>query len=257
MKFYKGVALKKYIFILPVISLMFLSACSGHDNDVMDEDKSAETLYNEAYNYLEKTSYQKAAETFDKVEMEHPYSQWATKSKLMAAYAYYKDEKYDDAIASLDRFIRLHPGNKDIAYAYYMKGICYYDQISPSQKEQSATKEANEAFNQVITMFPNSEYAADAKTKLTLIADHLAGHEMSVGRYYLKNKEYISALNRFTAVTDNYADTKQIEEALYREVEVYTILGLSMEAERKAEILYNNYPDSKWTKLATKYIKKD
>lgn len=242
---------------MPILSLIFLSGCAGSDNDVLDEDKSAETLYNEAYDYLEKTSYQKAAETFDKVEMEHPYSKWATKSKLMAAYAYYKDEKYDDAITSLDRFIRLHPGNKDISYAYYMKGVCYYDQISPSQKEQSATKEANDAFNQVIALFPNSEYAEDAKTKLALIADHLAGHEMSVGRYYLKNKEYISALNRFTTVADNYADTEQIEEALYREVEVYTILGLFTEAERKAQILNNNYPDSKWTKLAAKYVKKD
>jgi len=249
--------LKKYIFIMPILSLIFLSGCAGSDNDVLDEDKSAETLYNEAYDYLEKTSYQKAAETFDKVEMEHPYSKWATKSKLMAAHAYYKDEKYDDAITSLDRFIRLHPGNKDISYAYYMKGVCYYDQISPSQKEQSATKEANDAFNQVIALFPNSEYAEDAKTKLALIADHLAGHEMSVGRYYLKNKEYISALNRFTTVADNYADTEQIEEALYREVEVYTILGLFTEAERKAQILNNNYPDSKWTKLAAKYVKKD
>ncbi len=259
MKFYKGeLVLKKYMYILSIMGIIFLSACSSSkDNDVLDEDKSAETLYNEAYNYLEDTSYQKAAEGFDKVEMEHPYSKWATKSKLMAAYAYYKDEKYDDAITSLDRFIRLHPGNKDIAYAYYLKGVCYYDQISPSKKEQSSTKDAYDTFMQVITMFPDSEYAADAKTKIGLIEDHLAGHEMSVGRYYLKNKEYVSALNRFSTVTEKYQDTAQIEESLYREVEVYTILGLTTEAQRKEEILRRNYPDGKWTKRAKKLIKKD
>lgn len=249
--------MKKFLYILPIVALMFVSACSTHSKDDADEDKSAETLYNEAYKYLKKTSYQKAAETFDKVEMEHPYSKWATKSKLMAAYSYYKDEKYDDAIVSLDRFIRLHPGNKDIAYAYYLKGICYYDQIAPSQKEQMSSKEAYETFMQVITMFPDSEYAEDAKSKLGLIEDHLAGHEMSVGRYYLQNKEYISALNRFTMVSDNYKKTAQVEEALYREVEIYTTLGLMTEAERKEEILKQSYPNSKWTKMAKKLIKKE
>ena len=248
--------MKKYVYILPMLGMFFLSACASHD-DSADEEKTAETLYNEAYNYLEKTSYKKAAEGFDKVETEHPYSKWATKSKLMAAYSYYKNEKYDDAIASLDRFIKLHPGNKDIAYAYYLRGICYYDQIAPSKKEQSASQEAYETFNQIITMFPDSEYATDAKSKMGLIQDHMAGHEMSVGRYYLKNKEYISALNRFTAVTDNYQDTAQIPEALYREVEVYKILGLTTEATRKEEILRNNYPDTDWSKRASKLIAKD
>lgn len=248
--------MKKYIYILPIIATMMLSACANKD-DTLDEDKSAETLYNEGFDYLEKTSYQKAAEKFDKVEMEHPYSKWATKSKLMSAYSYFKDEKYDDAVASLDRFIRLHPGNKDVAYAYYLKGICFYDQISPSKKEQSFTSDAYETFNQLITMFPDSEYAADAKSKIALIEDHLAGHEMNVGRYYLKNKEYISALNRFASVTDNYQTTPQIEEALYREVEVYRMLGLDKEASKKEEILRNNYPESKWTKRATELISKE
>lgn len=249
--------MKKLSQILFVINLMFLSSCATTEEKVIDENASAETLYNQAYNYLEKTSYQKAAETFDKVEMEHPYSKWATKSKLMSAYAYYKDEKYDDAIVTLDRYIRLHPGNKDVVYAYYLKGVCYYDQIAPSQKEQSATKDAYDTFSQIITMYPDSEYAKDAKAKMALIEDHLAGHEMSVGRYYLQNKEYISALNRFSTVTENFQTTTQIEEALYREVEIYTILGLVMEAEKKEEILRNNYPNSKWSKMASNLIKKD
>ncbi len=249
----------KKILALLQCTFLLLSACASTPEEpvINDEDKTAEMLYNEAYNYLEKTSYQRAAETFDKIEMEHPYSKWVAKSKLMSAYSYYKDEKYDDAIASLDRFIRLHPGNKDIAYAYYLKGVCYYDQIAPSEKEQSSTKDAYDTFNQVITMFPDSEYAKDAKQKISLIEDHLAGHEMSVGRYYLENKEYLSALNRFSTVTDNYQTTAQIEEALYREIEIYTILGLTYEATKKERILTSNYPDSKWSKLAKELISKE
>ena len=159
--------MKRLFYVLPVISFLFLSSCATQQETVLSENATVEELYNHAHNYLERTAYQKAAETFDRVEMEHPYSKWATKSKLMSAYSYYKDEKYDDAINALDRFIRLHPGNKDIAYAYYLRGVCFYDQIAPSQKEQSATKDAYDSFTQVITMFPDSEYAKDA-TKILL-----------------------------------------------------------------------------------------
>ncbi|MBQ2885529.1 MAG: outer membrane protein assembly factor BamD [Alphaproteobacteria bacterium] len=248
--------MKKVLHGLFVVSFLLLSACTTSQEVVLPENATAEELYNQAHKYLERTSYQKAAETFDKVEMEHPYSKWATKAKLMSAYSYYKDEKYDDAINALDRFIRLHPGNKDIAYAYYLRGVCFYDQIAPSQKEQSATKDAYDTFSQVITMFPDSEYASDAKAKMALIEDHLAGHEMNVGRYYLFNKEYVSALNRFSTVTELYQTTSQIEEALYREVEIYTILGLNAEAKKKEEILRSNYPNGKWTRMASELILK-
>lgn len=249
--------MKKFFSLLSLTCIMMLSACASNENIINDEDKTAEQLYTEGYNYLEKTSYQKAAETFDKVEMEHPYSKWATKSKLMSAYSYYKAENYDDAIVALDRFIRLHPGNKDVSYAYYLKGLSYYNQISSSEKEQSATKDAYDTFSQVITLFPTSEYAEDAKSKMSLIEDHLAGHEMTIGRYYLENKDYVSALNRFSAVTDNFQTTPQIEEALYREVEIYTILGLTSEAKNKEKILTSNYPESKWSKLAQELVAKE
>ena len=242
--------MKKFLRVMSLICFVFLSSCASSENIVNEEDKTAEQLYKEGYEYLEKTSYQRAAETFDKIEMEHPYSKWATKSKLMSAYSYYKAENYDDAISVLDGFIRLHPGNKDIAYAYYLKGLSYYNQIAPSEREQSATKDAYDTFSQVITLFPTSEYASDAKSKMALIEDHLAGHEMNIGRYYLENKDYVSALNRFSVVTDNYQTTAQIEEALYREVEIYTILGLKNEAKKKERILVSNYPESKWSKLA-------
>lgn len=178
-----------------LLGLGLVTACSSTPEP--EDNKSAEQLYNTAYKLLNKTSYQKAAETFEKVELEHPYSKWATKAKLMGAYAYYKDQKYDDAIISLDRFIKFHPGNKDIAYAYYMKGLCYYEQITGVEKDQNNTKKALEAFRQVIVRFPDTEYAQDARLKLDLIYDHLAGQEMEVGRYYLGQHNYLSALNRF------------------------------------------------------------
>lgn len=235
--------MKKLIFC----ALFILTACAS----APDENTfSAEELYNLGYERMEKTEWSKAAATFEKVELEHPYSQWATKAKLMGAYAYYKDEKYDDAVLSLDRFIRYHPGNKDIAYAYYMKGLCYYDQIVGSEKDQDNTEKALDAFNQVIARFPESEYAQDARGKLALIRDHLAGQDMEVGRYYLSQKNYLSALNRFSNVVKNYQTTPQIEEALYRQVEIYTILGLKDEALFSEKVLGRNYPKSKWYQRA-------
>ena len=146
--------------------------------------------------------------------MELPYSKWAHKDKLMGASAYYKDQKYDDAILSLDRFIKYPPGNQDTPYAYYLKALCYYEQIVTVDKDQSNTAKAKEAFEQVINRFPDSEYAQDAKLKIDLTNDHLAGKEMEVGRYYLKQKNYLSALNRFSVVVNEYQTTSHIEEAL-------------------------------------------
>ena len=246
--------MKKYtLLFLCLIGMGFLSACTSTSKDE-DSKLSAEELYNKAYNYLEKTSYQRAAEAFEKVELEHPYSKWATKAKLMGAYAYYKDQKYDDAILSLDRFIKYHPGNKDIAYAYYMKGLCYYEQIAGVEKDQENTQKCLEAFRQVIIRFPDTEYATDARLKLDLVDDHLAGQEMEIGRYYLQQKNYLSALNRFSEVVNHYQTTSYIEEALYRQVEVYTILGLTKEAQDAKKVLAHNYPDSKWSAYAAKLL---
>ncbi len=230
--------------------LMLAGACSTAKNS--EEGLSAEHLYNRAYKELNKTKYAKAAADFEKVELEHPYSKWATKAKLMGAYAYYKDQKYDDAVMALDRFIKYHPGNKDIAYAYYMKGLCYYEQIVGIEKDQETTREAQDAFNQLIVRFPDTEYAEDARRKINLINDHLAGQEMEIGRFYLGQKNYLSALNRFSEVVNNYQTTGHIEEALYRQVELYKILGLEKEAQDSLKVLGYNYPDSKWYKRAQK-----
>lgn len=245
---------KSALLLIAFIGLGLLSACASAPE--AETSKSAEELYNTGYKQMGKTQWARAAGTFETVELEHPYSKWATKAKLMGAYAYYRDQKFDDAILALDRFIKFHPGNKDIAYAYYMKGLCYYDQIVGVEKDQQNTARALAAFQQVIARFPDSDYAQDAKLKLDLIYDHLAGQEMEVGRYYLRQKNYLSALNRFSEVVNHYQTTSQIEEALYRQVEIYKILGLDKESRDALKVLRHNYPDSRWTKQAKQLWKK-
>ena len=239
--------------ICGLLAVLLISGCAA---EKVQTDLPVENLYNNAFDDLQKTKYKKAAEEFEQVEIEHPYSQWAVKAKLMGAYAYYKNEDYDDAVLALDRFIKYHPGNKDAAYAYYLKGMCYYDQISSADKDQADTEKAEEAFNRLIMLYPDSEYAADARKKVNLTEDYKAGQEMIIGRYYLNNGNYLSALNRFNVVLENYQTTVQIEEALYRQVEIYGILGLNKYAAGYYKILQNNYPDGVWTAKAAKVMEK-
>ena len=239
--------------IYGLLAVLLISGCAA---EKVQTDLPVENLYNNAFDDLQKTKYKKAAEEFEQVEIEHPYSQWAVKAKLMGAYAYYKNEDYDDAVLALDRFIKYHPGNKDVAYAYYLKGMCYYDQISSADKDQADTEKAEEAFNRLIMLYPDSEYAADARKKVNLTADYKAGQEMIIGRYYLNNGNYLSALIRFNVVLENYQTTVQIEEALYRQVEIYGILGLNKYAAGYYKILQNNYPDGIWTAKAAKVMEK-
>lgn len=245
----------KKFFALCCMVLMLNACASTQSTENSQSSQTPEQLYQQGYKLIQKTSYKQAAETFEKIELEHPYSKWAIRSKLMGAYAYYKAEQYDDAIMALERFIKFHPSNKDVSYAYYMRGLCYYNQISPAQKDQSNTKKAQDAFAQLIILYPETEYAKDASNKINLILDHIAGQEMSVGRYYLKNQNYLSALNRFNVVVDNYQTTPQIEEALYRQVEIYTIMGMDNQATKSAKILEFNYPKSNWNKKAQNLIK--
>lgn len=242
--------MKKISYFAAILATLGLCACAG--TKVNTKDMSAEELYNYAYKLLEETHYKKAAETFEQVELEHPYSRWSTKSKLMAAYAYYRDKKYDDAIIAVDRFIKYHPGNKDIDYAYYLKGLCSYEQMPVADKAQDNTQEALQAFQQLIIRFPDSKYAADAREKVNAGIENLAAHEMEVGRFYLQKGNHLSALNRFNEVVKRFPETPQIEEALYRQVEIYEILGMKNEALIAVETLSAKYPDSKWTLGAKK-----
>lgn len=232
---------------------LLLTACAA---DTTVPDMSAEDLYTKATKLFDKTDYEGAAKYFDEVERQHPYSQWAPRAQIMTAYAFYRKNKYDDAILALDRFIQLHPGNKNAPYAYYLKGLCYFEQMSDIAREQQMSADAGQSFSTLIARYPHSVYVADAKAKLNIIADQLAGKEMAVGRYYLKQKEYISALNRFQSVVQNHPNTNQVNEAYYRMAVCYTALGLKNEVEKIAYRLHKNYPHTKWTKRTVSLLKK-
>nr|WP_242018765.1 outer membrane protein assembly factor BamD [Phaeovibrio sulfidiphilus] len=222
-----------------------LSGCSGKKDDLYVE-RPAEALYNEALSLMNDGKFRDASKAFDEVERQHPYSTWAMKAQVMGAYALYENSDYDDANVALSRFIDLHPGNKDIAYAYYLRALCQYEQMSDVRRDQSATERAAEALTEVMRRFPESEYARDARLKLDLTRDHLAGREMVVGRYYLKSNQYLAAMNRFRKVIEKFDQTTHVPEALYRLVEINTILGLNWEAQRVAAILGHNFPGSEW-----------
>jgi len=246
---------KLRLLTMVLVPFLLLGGCAS--DDAADENLTAEQLYNKAHDYLDRTSYKKAAETFEKVELEYPYSRWATDSKLMGAYAYYKNKDYDSAVISLDRFIRFHPGNRNVAYAYYLKAICFYDQISDVNREQGKTKEALDTLSQLSMRFPGTPYAEDARQKIVFAREHLAGKQMEVGRYYLNLDNYLSALNRFSEVVDDYGDTGYAEEALYRQVEIYTIVGLNNEAVRVGTLLQQNYPNGAWTAKAQNILNRN
>ncbi len=230
---------------LALVALIFVSACSSTKKDDYAEHP-VEELYNTAMDLVDSQEYAKAALAFDEVDRQHPYSAWATKAQLMGAYVLYERNRYDDAIIGLDRFIQLHPGNRDAAYAYYLKGLCYYEQITDVGRDQKMTEMALKTLQEVVDRFPTSSYARDAKLKIDLARDHIAGKEMAVGRYYLHTKQYLAALNRFKAVAEQYQTTTHVAEALHRMVEIYETLGLDAEAQRTAAVLGHNFPGSDW-----------
>src|SRR6266404_1122342 len=228
------------------VSLIFsLSACGGGKKDVYVE-KPVDDLYNKAMDELVEERYATAAKTFQDVESQHPYSVWATKGQLMAAYALYEAGSYGEAIIAADRFIQLHPGHRDVAYAYYLKSICYYMQIVDVGRDQKLTELALKWLDDIVRRFPDSKYARDDKLKLDFTRDHLAGKEMEIGRYYLKRGEYLAGMNRFKRVIDNFQTTTHVPEALERLVECDLALGLNREAKENAAVLGHNYPGSHW-----------
>jgi outer membrane protein assembly factor BamD len=219
-----------------------LAACGSTKETYVD--RSVEDLYNGAMDKLVQHDYRGAAKQFDEVERQHPYSVWATKAELMGAYASYEANKYDDAIGAADRFIQLHPGHHDVAYAYYLKAISYYVQIVDVGRDQRITDKAMKSLDEVVRRFPDSKYARDARLKLDLTRDHLAGKEMDIGRYYLRHGQYAAAINRFRRVVDNYQTTSHVPEALHRLTECYLALGVPDEAQKTAAVLGYNYPGS-------------
>jgi outer membrane protein assembly factor BamD len=222
-----------------------LGACSSTEKEVYVE-RPVEELYNEGMDKIAEGSYRDAAKKFDEVERQHPYSVWATKAQLMAAFSHYENSRYDEALVALDRFIQLHPGNRDAAYAYYLKGLCYYEQITDVQRDQRNTDRALAALQEVVKRYPDSRYARDAKLKIDLTHDHLAGKEMAIGRYYLRQGNYLAAINRFRVVVEKYQTTSQAPEALHRLTEAYLAIGIASEAQTAAAVLGHNFPGSDW-----------
>ena len=227
---------------------LMLAACSlfGGEEEPQYVERPVQDLYNAAMNAMLVGDNFEAARLFDEVERQHPYSTWAAKAQLMAAFANYQRNKYDETINALDRFIQPHPGHKDIAYAHYLRAISYYEQISDVGRDQKMTRLALLALEEVVRRFPESRYARDASLKLDLARDHLAGKHMEIGRFYLKKGEYLAAINRFRTVIKDYQTTTHVPEAMLRLVESYLALGVTEEAQATAAVLGYNYPGSPW-----------
>jgi outer membrane protein assembly factor BamD len=234
---------------LAVVGLLpLLSACHGGGSD---EAKNApvgpvEQLYNNGVDALNARHYTTASEQFAAVEQNYPYSSWAVNAQLMSGYTAYLQNKYTDAIGTLDRFIQLHPAHRDIAYAYYLRALCYYEQIADIQRDQRGTEQAMNALQEVVNRFPGTTYARDASLKVDLCRDHLAGKEMEIGRFYQKQHLYEAAIGRFQRVVDDFQTTNHVPEALHRLTEIYLVLGLRDEARKTASVLGYNYPGSQW-----------
>lgn len=224
-----------------------LGGCAGDEEEATAYvERPVEDIYNEAMDNMEVGKYTAAARAFDEVERQHPYSKWATKAQVMSGYAYYMNGDYDDSIIALDRFIDLHPGHKDAAYAWYLKGLSYYEQISDVARDQRMTEGALVAFDNLVRRFPDSNYARDARLKVDLAQDHLAGKDMDVGRYYLRAGHHLAAIGRFRRVIEKWGTTTHVPEALHRLTEAYLALGVVEEARYTAAVLRHNFPDSEW-----------
>ncbi len=229
------------------------SACAGRSDGPVDTAyvaRDVETLYASAKERLDAGSAQMAAALFDEVERQHPYSPWARRAQLMSAFSYYTAKDYNKAIASAQRFLSIHPGNKDAPYAYYLIALSYYEQISDVNRDQGITLQARSALTEVVRRFPQSEYASDARLKLDLVNDHLAGKEMEVGRFYARSGSWLAAQLRFQNVVDDYQTTSHAPEALYRLTEANLALGIPEEAVKYAAVLGANYPGNEWYEKA-------
>ena len=228
--------------------LTTLGACAGRKakGDTPYIARDVDTLYATAKERLDRNDYKVAAALFDEVERQHPYSVWARRSQLMSAFSYYLDHDFNKSIDSAQRFLSIHPGNKDAPYAYYLIALDYYEQITDVTRDQKITQQALDALGELIRRYPDTHYAADARLKVDLVRDHLAGKEMEIGRFYQRRFEWLASVVRFRKVIDEYDTTTHVPEALERLTESYLALGIPEEAKKSAAVLAANYPGSKW-----------
>jgi outer membrane protein assembly factor BamD len=222
----------------------------GDDKQAILPDEPADKLYNEGLTLLNRKEFEDAAKKFEEVDRQHPYSEWARKSLLMSAYSYYEIGKHEETIQAARRYVALHPGSPDAAYAQYLMASSYYDQIPDITRDQEGTVRAMRALDEVMRKYPDTEYAESARRKIEVARDQLAGKEMLVGRYYLERRNFTGAINRFKAVVTQYQTTRHVEEALMRLAESYMALGIVGEAQTAAAVLGHNFPDSPWYKDA-------
>jgi outer membrane protein assembly factor BamD len=233
-----------------------LSACASKPKKprLAYEERPVELLYSTGADRLDRRQWSQAVNYFQEVERQHPYSEWSRRSILMQAYAHYEGNDYSEAIADSDRFIQLYPGNPTAAYAHYIKAICYFEQIVDVNRDQAATGQALDSLRDVVQRYPQTEYANDARLKIDMVNDQLAGKEMTIGRWYLRQGDTLAATNRFKNVIDRYQTTSHTPEALYRLVESYLTLGLIEEAKRNGAVLGYNYPGDPWYGSAYKLL---
>ncbi len=236
----------RFVALASALSFGALTNCSSDNVNPEYVERPVEDIYQDAAEKMADKQWFAAAQQFDEVERQHPYSIWARRAVLMSGYCYYQSNRYDQAIDSADRFIQLHPGNKDAPYAYYLKAVSLYEQITDVGRDQKKTQDSLTALQDIVQRYPNTEYARDAKLKVDLAFDHLAGKEMDVGRYYLRSGQYISAINRFRTVIEKFQTTSHTPEALERLTEAYLALGIVREAQTAAAVLGYNYPGSPW-----------
>ncbi|MFI4974017.1 MAG: outer membrane protein assembly factor BamD [Caulobacterales bacterium] len=233
--------------LIAIAVAVALSGCAQKKKPTLAyEERPVELLYNVGADRLDRHQWSEAVDFFREVERQHPYSEWSRRAILMTAYAHYEANDYAEALSDSDRFISLYPGNTSTPYAYYLKAICYFEQIVDVGRDQESTEQAAAALREVVKRYPYSEYAADARVKIDMVNDQLAGKEMNIGRYYLRENNPIGAIGRFRAVIDKYQTTSHTPEALYRLVEAYLTVGLIGEAKRNAAVLGYNYPGDPW-----------
>ena len=231
-------------------------ATSGKKADTKYVARDVDTLYNAAKERLDKGQYKIAAALFDEVERQHPYSTWARRAQLMSAFSYYLARQYPESIQSAQRFLSIHPGNKDAPYALYLIGVDYYEQIQDVTRDQKITQQALDSLDEVVRRYPGTPYAADARLKIDLVRDHLGGKEMEIGRFYQRRRDWLAATIRFRKVVDEYQTTTHAPEALMRLTESYLALGVPEEARKAAAVLGANYPGSKWYERAHALVQK-
>jgi outer membrane protein assembly factor BamD len=237
--------------VLAVVAAVSVSACGTiikkkKNTDLSYQERPVELLYAAGARQLERHNWGGAVVYMKEVERQHPFSEWSRRAILMQAYAHYEANEYDEAIGDADRFIQLYPGNASTPYAYYLKAVCYFERILDVGRDQASTGQALNSLREVVARYPTTEYATDARLKIDMVNDQLAGKEMTVGRWYLRNGQPLAAINRFKGVIDRYQTTSHTPEALYRLVEANLTVGLFDEAKRNAAVLGANYPGDRW-----------